>query len=106
MVIFLLLNPSTAAAKVDDPTTRRGIGFAPPWRFADLVVTNPFALRSTDPRAPIPADDPIGLENDVHVVRQAKAARLVVCAWGVRGGLGERSAIVLRMLGEGGVQPH
>lgn len=46
-VNFVMLNPSTADAEVDDPTIRRCIGFAKAWGFAALTVTNLYALRGT-----------------------------------------------------------
>jgi hypothetical protein len=57
---FCMLNPSTADARVDDPTVRRCVGYALAWGFAELECVNIFALRSTDPRALARADDPVG----------------------------------------------
>lgn len=59
-VNFVMLNPSTADAEQDDPTIRRCLGYAFRWGFARLIVTNLYALRSTDPRALWEHPDPIG----------------------------------------------
>lgn len=48
---FIMLNPSSADATVDDPTIRRCIGFAKKWGYGALVVRNLFALRATNPGA-------------------------------------------------------
>lgn len=100
VVMFVGLNPSTADETHDDPTVRRCLGFARRWRFAALLMTNLFALRSTDPRALREAEDPIGPRNDEHLRRCRARAALVVAAWGARGGLGRRDERVLVTLPE------
>lgn len=81
-VLWVMLNPSTADASVDDPTIRRCHGFTFAWGFSKFVVVNLFALRSPDPKALLKATDPVGPTNDQHISRAAKAAALIVCAWG------------------------
>ena len=46
-VAFIMLNPSTADDRKDDPTIRRSIGFAHAWGFGALEVVNLFAYRAT-----------------------------------------------------------
>lgn len=90
LVAFLMLNPSTADADQDDPTIRRCIGFAKSWGFGGLIVGNLFALRSTDPKALYEHPDPIGPDNDTHLVNIAQSARKVICAWGTHGAYRDR----------------
>jgi hypothetical protein len=103
---FVMLNPSTADASLDDPTIRRCVGFAKGWGYPALVVTNLFGWRATDPKALLSAPDPIGPDNDRHLAEVALAAGLVVCAWGSHGTLKARGITVLRMLDALGVAPH
>lgn len=97
-VMFLMLNPSTADADIDDPTIRRCMGFARSWGYAALTVGNLFALRATDPRELRKADDPIGPENDGWLLRMARDHRRVVAAWGNHGCYLGRSAAVREMI--------
>jgi hypothetical protein len=103
IVNFVMLNPSTADATEDDPTIRRCVGFAKAWGHAGLVVTNLFALRSTDPNALKRSADPIGPDNDAVVLSTAIGSAAVVCAWGVNGSLYGRDKIVSEMLRRSGV---
>jgi hypothetical protein len=82
-VAFIGLNPSTADETRDDPTIRRCIRFARDWGYAELVMLNAYAYRSTDPAGLWEVGDPVGPDNDEWIARESGAANLVVCAWGV-----------------------
>jgi hypothetical protein len=101
-VAFVMLNPSTANALVDDPTITRCLGFARAWGCGRLVVRNLFALRATDPRELKTADvDPVGVENDAWLrLLLAGGADLVIAAWGTHGSLYHRDVTVRRILSE------
>jgi hypothetical protein len=101
---FLMLNPSTADAFEDDPTIRRCLGFARSWGYGELIVTNLFAFRATDPKGLRRAQDAIGPENDVTIMRAAREADRVVCAWGSDPIARERGRYVRRMLGGAGIR--
>lgn len=85
-IAFILHNPSTADATTDDPTLRRGIGFARAWGAGRLVFVNPWAGRATKPADLWRMVDPIGPDNDHHLsivaseVRETKG--FVVAGWG------------------------
>lgn len=100
---FLMLNPSTADEYAPDPTIRRCMGFARQWDRGIVVVTNLFALRSTDPRGLYRTSDPIGPDNNRHILQCGLGAQHAICAWGNHGALGKRSAEVVEMLQEAGV---
>lgn len=81
-VCFIMLNPSTANACVDDPTIRKCIGFAKRWGFLGMSVVNLFALRSRNPRELLTAVDPAGEDNLLALKHAMRGAALVVAAWG------------------------
>ncbi|NYJ75100.1 DUF1643 domain-containing protein [Allobranchiibius huperziae] len=117
---FIMLNPSTADADVDDPTIRRCIGFARREGCTGLVVVNLYAWRATKPADLWTADDPVGPENDEAISGALRLARLhggpVIAAWGAHarsdrvGAVREltRGVVALTCLGvtEGGHPRH
>ena len=103
---FLMLNPSTADETVLDPTCARARDYAERWGYGTLLVTNVFAWRATDPGEMRAAANPVGKGNDTAILRAARKAQLVVCAWGNHGAHLERSGAVLRLLRGAGVALH
>lgn len=105
-VCFIMLNPSTADASLDDPTIRRCLGFAKDLGFGQLEVVNLFGLRATDPKVMRSHADPIGPENDEQLIRSATICHQTICAWGAHGTHKDRGRAVLALLRRAGVQPH
>jgi hypothetical protein len=103
---FIMLNPSTADATIDDPTIRRCIGFARRWDCGRLAVLNLFALRTTYPADLNRTDDPVGPRNEECFDRTLKAAGAgpVVCAWGVHGAYLGQDQTVLGWIRPRGIQ--
>lgn len=79
---WIMLNPSTADANVDDPTIRRCIAFTRGWGLDGLNVVNLYALRSTDPKALHGHPDPVGADNEDHILYFLRSAVFAVAAWG------------------------
>ena len=103
---FLMLNPSTADELQLDPSCTRARNYAERWGYGALLVTNVFAWRATDPDDMRAAKDPVGKGNDAAIVRAAREAAIVVCAWGNHGGFLGRSAAVLGLLENSGIKLH
>ncbi len=97
-VAFVMLNPSTADHRVDDPTIRRCIGFSRSWGFGSLLVVNLFAYRTPSPKELAQAKAPVGPKNDHYLRYAARRADTVVIAWGTHGVLYDRHRHVLDML--------
>lgn len=107
-MLFIMLNPSTADADLDDPTIRRCIGFAQREGCGALEVVNLFAFRATDPADMKAAEDPVGPNND-QTIREAlhasEAPKHVVCGWGVHGSFMDRDKAVYELVWNMGYQP-
>ena len=82
MIMFIMLNPSTADAENDDPTIRRVINFTKSWGYGGVYVVNLYAYRSTDPKRLQQIQDPIGKENIVHIQSLMGRVEKVIYAWG------------------------
>ncbi len=84
-VTWVMLNPSTADADIDDATILKVLAFADSWGFAELRVVNLFAFRATDPAELIGhrvGVDVVGPGNDEAIRRATADALRVVVAWG------------------------
>lgn len=89
VVVWVMLNPSTADADTDDRTIGRCIRFARDWGYGGIVVVNLYAFRATKPEKMLAAPDPVGPANDATLAQVLAAASRtdspVVAAWGVNG---------------------
>jgi hypothetical protein len=81
-IMFLMMNPSTADFEVDDPTVARCQTFARRWGGGSLYVTNTFAYRATDQRDLLAVHDPVGPENDRHILATARRVTRIIVAYG------------------------
>lgn len=84
LMVWVLLNPSTADAERDDPTTKKCMTFARREGAGGIVIVNPYAYRATMPKDLLLAADPIGPDNP-RVLRSWMTNRHVawiVCGWG------------------------
>ena len=94
-MLFIMLNPSTADAKKDDPTIRRCKGFASREGATHLVVVNLYAFRETSPKLVKAAMrlgvDVVGPENLRHVsdaITECRGMPIIV-GWGAHDFLGD-----------------
>ena len=97
-ILFIGLNPSTADEKIDDPTIRRCINYAQNWGYGSLLMVNLFAYRATLPTELKNVKNPIGNDNDLHILELSKKADLAVAAWGNEGTLLNRDKEIKKIL--------
>jgi hypothetical protein len=85
-MVWVMLNPSTADDKEDDPTIRKCIGFAKRHGCGGISVRNVFALRATDPAEILKHRDPFGPDNETHLLaaRNVSLLTILVLGWGSR----------------------
>lgn len=100
---FVMLNPSTADASINDPTIRRCIGFARREGYGGIEVANLYAFRATSPVDLWKAVDPCGPDNEQHLIDIATAAAgygvPLICAWGAHGGKSNRPIMLMQRAG-------
>lgn len=104
-IAFVMLNPSTADHRQDDPTIRRCMDFARRWGHGSLLVVNLFAYRTPSPAELARARRPIGPDNDRYLRAARRRCADIVVAWGVHGALHGRDAQALEILGLGRRKP-
>lgn len=79
---FVLLNPSKADHRIDDPTAQRAVRFAIREGYGGIVIANLFAFRATDPRELKRAKNPVGPSNLPTLLSLPDRAHKIVVGWG------------------------
>lgn len=84
ILLWVMLNPSTANASINDPTIRKCRGFTAGLDYDRFRVVNLFAWRATKPRELVAHEvtDPVGPENDAYLGNAIATAGRVIVAWG------------------------
>lgn len=82
-IMFIGLNPSTAAESTDDPTIRRVVSFAKAWGYGGVYMMNCFPYVSTDPKQLFNGLTPESQEsNSRHLRHIGSLCEEVIFAWG------------------------
>lgn len=97
-LLYVMLNPSTADAEIDDATIRSCIRLAKGIDYGSFEVVNLFALRATDPAELEKAADPVGPRNDLCIEAAIARCDMAVCAWGAHPIAIRRSGHVRQMI--------
>jgi len=100
-IAWVMNNPSTADAEVDDATIRKCWGYTLKWGYGHMMVVNTNPYRSTDPAAArIPPAD-ILTANDSWLRYAVTQCPYVVAAWGndANPELARRAVNVIHQLG-------
>jgi hypothetical protein len=103
MLCWIMLNPSTADAEVDDATIRACVQYARAWGYGGIWVVNLYAYRATDPADLVRAGCPAGPCNDDVIAWAVQASGAVMVAWGAVPEAVPRAIEVFDLLEELGV---
>jgi hypothetical protein len=84
LMVFVMLNPSTADGREDDPTIRKCIGFARRNGCGGILVVNLFAWRETHPKLLPRGPEVIGEHNEefIGIALRNPLLAIGVAAWG------------------------
>ena len=81
-MIFIMLNPSTADAEIDDATIRVCMGRAARMGYGGVRVINLFGWRATNPRELETCADPIGEADRYLETHHGTGDEMTIAAWG------------------------
>lgn len=103
LILWVMLNPSTADGLEDDNTIRRVIDFSRRWGFEAAAVVNLYAWRATKPadlwKAARDGHDIIGPKNDKWIAKEMYHAQRVICAWGAHADFHRPGEVLHRLVG-------
>ena len=85
LLLYVMLNPSTADELRNDPTIERCQRRALQLGFGALRIANLFAWRATRPEDLRRTDTPVGKGNDALLLDWHGSADMTLAAWGVHG---------------------
>lgn len=105
----IMVNGSVADEEKNDPTVRKVIGFGRRLGWRRVIIGNLFGLAAKDIKALRTARDPIGPENDAHLVSIINESTQIIVGWGALAKLPEslrkRWIEVVRLLDANGRTP-
>jgi hypothetical protein len=105
-LLYIMLNPSTADAKIDDPTIRSCTRIAGHYAFGGFEVVNLMAFRATKPQdLPFSLAEAAGPDNTRYIGEALDRCSTVVCAWGAHPAAGRFSASTLVLIESKGLTP-
>lgn len=82
VLMLVMMNPSVADPNMDDPSVAKARRYAENWGFGSLLVGNVFAYRATDQKRLLSIADPVGPENNAHLLAMATRASMILFAYG------------------------
>jgi len=81
-IAWVLCNPSTADAEVDDATVRKCWNYTLGWQYRSMMFVNVNPYRATNPKAQVVPAEPILVANDSWLRYAVTQCPYVIAAWG------------------------
>jgi hypothetical protein len=102
-----MMNCSTGAADINDPTVAKVCQMARGWGFAGALIGNACAYRATNKMRLLDVADPVGPRNHAALLEMAAEAGLIVIAHGrLPGDLQVHANAMCRLLEDAGHRLH
>jgi len=98
LLVFIMLNPSTANEQYNDPTVERCQNHALNKNYDGMIILNIFAYRTTNPKQLLQTKNPIGEKNNQTIINTIKKHQNIICAWGNHGKILNRSNEIKKIL--------
>ena len=96
--LFIMLNPSTADAEIDDATIRSCIRLCKSWGYGSFEVVNLFGWRATDPKELQKSPNPVGQANYACAEAAINRCDVCICAWGANKLTGRQPDKILELI--------
>ena len=80
--LLVMLNPSTADARLDDATIRSCVRLLLGHGYGSMEVVNVYAYRATKPEELAKQSDPFGPDNERTIAAAIHRCDIAICAWG------------------------
>jgi hypothetical protein len=106
--MFIMMNPSVADETTNDRSVAKCERFARTWDYGGIYVGNTFAYRATNKKHLRGIPNPVGPDNDKHLIAMAKLAGIFIFAYGQPGhkSLQSRGPLLAKILIGVGIKPH
>lgn len=98
LAVFIMLNPSNADAVDDDPTIDCCVRLAKREGYGGIHVVNLFAYRTPKRETLADLEDPVGPDNDRHILAATRLGAVTIVAWGAYVAVPTRPEKVLKVL--------
>ncbi len=105
-LMFILLNPSTATEKKNDPTIARCQQRTKFLGYKSFIICNLFAYRTKSPLLMKNYHSPIGPENNRIIEESLLSADRVICAWGNHGSYLNQAETIIKLIETNGLPAY
>lgn len=107
LIVWIMMNPSTADHRKNDPTIFKVMRYSTRWGFGAALILNIYAFRSSRPEnLPQALSAAVGRSNDWWIrtlfTFAARRGVPVICAWGVKHG--DRGSRVRQIAADAGLE--